>query len=299
MKIKNADFAPTQPLQLPAGSPDQELNAGWPTRIIYCLALLGLTIGQLGQGAWFGLATGGGLLGLAGMSVFLFLAAGVVYRVYLVLRYKAALSARTPCIFGWFFRVVGCLVMACGAFGLMAMFAVKPLTLLVLKSAGENGAGFFVIGLYAVMLASAGWMGCLLFELSRIMGKRPTQPKPAKSPRQRKQDLAVAATTIALIVGIPYSIQLVAGEPCYGPTLTRCMANIDGAVTRPAMVPFGDAIKLETNIDEMVFIKQLEPRREVKENPVFSLLKSGHPAQDGAATSARVVLNAANASKGV
>lgn len=273
--------------------------ASWPTRIIYCTALLALVMGQLGQGSWVGLATGGGLLGWAGTAVFSLVAVFVGYRIYLVLRYQASLQARQPHTLGWTFRGLGWAVMLVGALALVAMFLVKPLTLLIFKSAGPNGIAFFVVGLYAAMLSGAGWVGCVLFELSRVMGKRATAPAIPKTPSQRRQDLGVAATLAVLVMGFPYALRTVVGAPCYGPNLTRCTATVHVGVVRPAVLPFGDPVTLETNVDEIVFARKAQPPVEIKENPRVSLLKSGHHAQPDAAAPVRVVLNAVALGKGV
>lgn len=286
----------SQPQEEPASA---ALAAQWPTRIIYSLGLLSVIIAQLGQGSWVGLATGGGLVGWVGTAVFLLIASGLIYRIYLVLRYKASLRSRKPNISGWLFRSAGWLVMLAGALGAIAVFLVTPLTLLLFKTVGDNGIGYFVVGLYAVMLAGVGWLGCLLFELSRVMGPRPSQLPAAKTPTQRKQDLGVAASIFALVLGVPYTLRLVQGEPCYGPNLTRCIASIEGGVTRPAMMPFGAAVKFETNVEDIVFLKQAQKQVEFKENPSASLLKSGHPSEDDANLPVRVVLNAAPNKKGV
>lgn len=293
------DFTPTQPNALSDEPVVRSKAAGWPTRVVYCTALLALVMGQLGQGSWVGLATGGGLLGWAGTAVFSLVAAVMGYRIYLVLRYQASLQARQPNALGWVFRWLGWAVMLVGALALVAMFLVKPLALLIFKSAGPNGIAFFVVGLYAAMLSGAGWLGCVLFELSRVMGKRATAPVAPKTPSQRRQDYGVAATVAVLVMGFPYALRMVVGAPCYGPNLTRCTATVQGGVVRPAVVPFGDAVTLETNVDEIVFARKAQPPVEIKESPRVSLLKSGHPAQPGATSPVRVVLNAVALGKGV
>lgn len=293
------NFQSTQPHELSDAPFVNSKQANWPTRTIYCIALLALVLGQFGQSSWVGMATGGGLLGWAGWSIFSVIAIAVLYRVYLVVRYSASLNARPPNAAGWLFRGVGWLVMLVGALALIAMFLVKPLTLLIFKTGGPNGIAFFVIGLYATLLSGAGWFGCLLFELSRAMGKKTSSRPRQKTPKQRKQDYSVVALLAILVIGLPYAMRVAVGAPCYGPNLTRCLGTVEGGVVRPAVVPFGEAVSLETNIDEIVFARKGEPPVEMKESPVTSLLKSGHPVQKEIATQVRVVLNATSLDKGV
>lgn len=66
---------------------------------------------------------------------------------------------------------------------------------------------------------------------------------------------------------------------------------------RPAVVPIGDPVTLETNVDEIVFALKTQPPVEIKESPSVSLLKSGHPAQPDAASPVRVMLNAVTLGK--
>lgn len=299
MRSKEKDFADTSPAESGEISNSPWLWPGWATRLIYGLALAGLVVGQLGASPWVGLAVGGGLAGWLGLLTFSLITCGLIYRIYLVLRYIGALRARKPNVLGTLFRGLGLLVMTAGAIGTVSVFLVKPLTLLLLKSPGENGIGYFVVGLYAVGMSGSGWIGCLLFEFSRIMGKRSVSNPPAKTRRQRKQDLGIAAFVAVIVIGGPFAFRLATGEPCYGPTTTRCVGTVEGGPSRPAIAPYGSVVKLETNIDEVVFVKTTEPRSELRESPEVSLMKSGHPLQGETASEVFVLLNATSVSKGV
>ena len=293
------DFAETRPMESSEITNSPSLWPNWATRLIYCLALAGLVAGQLGRSSWVSLAIGGGLIGWLGPMIFSLIACGLIYRIYLVLRYIGTLRARKPNIFGTLFRGLGVLVMTGGAMGTVAVFFVKPLTLLLLKSPGENGIGYFVVGLYAVAISGVGWIGCVLFEVSRVMGKRSTSNLPGKTNRQRKQDYGVAAVAAVIVIGGPLAFRLGTGEPCYGPNMTRCIASIEGGVSKPAIAPFGSVVSLETNIDEVVFARTSEPRSEVKESPEVSLMKSGHPSLGEIKSAVKVILNATAMPKGV
>lgn len=288
--------SPTQPEREQS---DTGKRADWPTRLIYCLALLSFIIGHLIQGSWVSLATGGGLLGWAGKFLSSVIVACLFYRIYLVLRYENTLRARKPNMLGWAVRNLGVLAMLASTLGMASMFLIKPLTLLLFKSAGENGIGFFVVGVYAVMLSRTGWVGCLLFELSRFMGKRPTRNRRPDSTRRTSQDLVAAVAIVVLVVSAPFALQAALGKPCYGPTRIRCIANIEGGVTRPAVAPYGSTVYLATNIDDIVYPEKSKSREEIKESPTFSLSKAGHPVTGAVASEIRVLLTADPLSNGI
>ena len=173
----------------------QDTTVGWEgthrpmrasrlTRAIYCLALLAFALPALGQGAsWVGMATGGAFSPSLATWVFFVITAMMAVRIYRVASYHDALDARPPYPLGWLLRWLGWLVMLAGIAGLAAMFMVEPLTLLLFNGAGEDGVGFFMVGFCATVLASTGWVGCLLFELSRWVGHPLTEP--GSTERQR------------------------------------------------------------------------------------------------------------------
>jgi hypothetical protein len=154
------------------------------TRMLYCLALLGFAQGALGQDAsWIGLATRTGLSVAMGTWVLFLISAAMAFRIYAVVCYPDALDARPPYLAGWLLRWLAWLVMLAGLAGLAAMLLVNALALLLLQSAGESGADFLVAGLGVTVLASTGWVGCLLFEMSRWIGHPVTPPVNASTRR--------------------------------------------------------------------------------------------------------------------
>lgn len=276
------------------------LTAGRINRAIYCLALAALVVGSIGQTAsWIGLATGGGLIGFLGGWGFLLVAAAVIYRIYRVVRYPEALDARPPYLLGWLLRGLGWIVMLAGAMGFAAMFLVKPLTLLLFKTAGENGIGFFVVGLYATMLAGVGWLGCVVFDISRAVGKRVSPASPRRSRRQLLQDRSVFVALAVAALALPRVTGLIRGEPCYGPSLGKCAAKVEGGVSRLAMAPLDAPVGLQSNIESIEYKQSHGKSWTVSEEPGFSLLKSGHPVANAPGAEVNVILNAAEDSKGV
>jgi hypothetical protein len=289
----------TVPMGLAADRGNPRLDAGWLTRILYSLGLLSLSIGALFQGGWVGLATGGGVIGWAGPLGFGAIVAGLLFRIYLVLRYRSALRARAPYLLGWILRLLGWVLMLAGVVGMAALFMVKPLTLWLLTSAGENGIGYFVVQLGAVGLSGLGWMGCLVFEVSRLIGRRPRHPEASKTVREKKQDLAVAAGAAALVIGLPSVLSLWRPEPCYGPTVVRCVAKVEGRVSGMAAVPFGAPVGLVTNVSDITFRRPDATNWTSTEDLAFSLLRAGHPVGTEPKPTVMVVVNAKMVDTGV
>ena len=161
------------------------LRASWTTRTVYCLALLGFVRCALGQETpWVEIATRSGLGIALGTWVFFLISAAMAYRIYGVVSYADALDARPPYLLGWLLRWLGWFVMLAGMAGLMAML-LKSLDLLLFKGSGSDGTGFLAVGLWATLLAGAGWVGCLLFEMSRWVGRPAAGSEVLRSRRQR------------------------------------------------------------------------------------------------------------------
>ncbi len=274
------------------------LRAAWITRVVYCLALLALIPSGIGQASsWVGLALGGGLIGFAGPTAFLLIGAAILYRVYRVIRYADALDARPPYFFGRLVRWLGLVVMLVGVAGMVAMFLVRPLALMIFKSPGDGGIAFFVVGLFATMAAGVGWIGCVLFEISRAIGQR-CGPAPGRSRSQRIQDGVVLASLVVCAIALPWSLRLILGAPCRGPTLGQCAARIEGGVSRMAAAAVGSPVGLQSNIEEIEFRHSSGREWVVNERPANSLLRSGHPVAQGAEADVKVSIDAAPAGKG-
>jgi hypothetical protein len=294
------DFANTQP-EAPAAPAVAPFHASWLTRLVYCVALLALVLSSLSQAAsWVGLALGGGLIAWAGSSVFLLVTAALLYRVYRVLRDRQALDARPPNAFGYLLRGLGWLLMLAGAIGAVSLLLIRPLTLMIFKTGGEAGVAFFVVGLYATVLAGIGWLGCLLFEISRPLGKRVTPPSPPRPRRQRLQDGGVLVALVVLALSLPWINQLVGGDGCMGKTLGACAATVSGGVNRMAMAPVGVPVVLQSNLEAIDYRHTGGRDWTVSEKPAASLLKSGHPAAaQGEQADVRVSINAVESDGGV
>jgi hypothetical protein len=168
------------------GRPLKVVRASRVTRTIYCLALLAFALPALGQGAsWIAPATGGALDAALATWLLFLVSAVMAYRAYRVVSYADTLDARPPYVVGWLMRWAGWLVMMAGIAGLATLLLLKPLSLLLFTHAAGGGAGSLRVGLWATVLAASGWLGCVLFEISRWAGHRVTSLPRATTAGQR------------------------------------------------------------------------------------------------------------------
>jgi hypothetical protein len=291
-----ANFADTE--VEPSALGIEPLYPSWITRLVYVVALLGFVVSSLAQSGWVGLATGGSLLGMMGPMVFTGVTALVLYRAYTVLRYRDAIAARRPYLIGWLVRYAGWLVMLVAALGSLAIVFRGPLTLMLFKTVGENGIAFFVVGLYAVMAAGAALPGVLIFELSRLIGRRP-QPRIARrSSSQRKQDWVLLIVLVVVGLALPAAFKKVKGEPCFG-SYGACLSKTTGSAIALALAPVDAPVALESNLEWIEYRLQGPKPVSVFEEPAFSLLQTGHPvAAAGSGAPVKIKVQAASGSEG-
>lgn len=276
------------------------LAASWATRVLYCLALIASLISLVKPvWSWIALAMGQGLLAMAGPSLYFVLAAAISYRIYEVLRYPAALQAKPPDLAGWLLRGLAWVVMAAGVVGMVGMFVIPPLTPMMVGNSRDAGMGLFVLGVYASTLASVGWVGCLMLEISRMVGVPAEDDTPGRTARERAQDYAVMAGVAVMATAVPLALTLLHGTPCYGPTLGQCAAKVEGGVSRMVAAPVGAPVALESNIDEIEYRHPSGRAWVLHERPDLSLVKSGHPVAHGAHAGPKVSIEAVPAGKGV
>jgi hypothetical protein len=291
-----AKFADTE--VEPSATGIEPLYPSWITRLVYVVALLGFVVSSLAQSGWVGLATGGSLLGMMGPMVFTGVTALVLYRAYTVLRYRDAIAARRPYLIGWLVRYAGWLVMLVAALGSLAIVFRGPLTLMLFKTVGENGIAFFVVGLYAVMAAGAAPPGVLIFELSRLIGRRPQPGIARRSSSQRKQDWVLLIVLVVAGLALPAAFKKVKGEPCFG-SYGACLSKTTGAAISLALAPLDAPVALESNLEWIEYRLQGPKPVSVFEEPAFSLLQTGHPvAAAGSAAQVTVKVQAASGSDG-
>jgi hypothetical protein len=138
---------------------------------LYCLSLIAAIFpsGMMGAAGWVGLATGGGLLS-GGIFALVILLAAFIYRIVLVVRNPHTLDAYITSTPVKLLRHLGIFLMAVGLLGSFTIFFIKPLALGIFGKPGDAGVAFFVVGIFVYLLSSAGLLGLLMFEASRLFG---------------------------------------------------------------------------------------------------------------------------------
>lgn len=275
------NFASTQPSEL------SELSASfvdpsWTLRILYCVALATLIVGQFAMGGWIGMAFGGGALGYAGPGLFSVIVIAALYRIYFVLRYKHALRTKTRGMVGRALRILGQAIMILSLVALSVLiFRGRLGRLLFGSDGGTPGIVGFVLGMYAAVPAMSGWLGCLVFDAGRNLGAGTLNTGRIAASRNTKQNIVIFALISVVVFGVPFALKSVRGEPCYGTTVLRCIGTVQGGVVRPVVLAVGEAVKLESNIEEIVFQDARGVNRAQSESPSTSLMKAGHPVDAG------------------
>jgi hypothetical protein len=149
-----------------------EIKATRSLKIIYCLTLLGsLPIGLLASSSWLGLLFGGGLF-RSGRLIPTILLILVIYRIFSIVRYPAALdvnvseeSAKNARVM----RFIGIFLISVGLVSILSqLFLLKPITLAIFHTAGDGGVGYFITSIFLVILSALGIVGVIIFEIVRI-----------------------------------------------------------------------------------------------------------------------------------
>lgn len=278
----------------------ETLKSGRSVRALYVVALLAFIPSVLAGGSgWISLAMGGGLTSTVGITVTFIVLALILFRSYLVLRYPMTLDARVPNLAGKFLRASGIFSMFIGAAAGIGLFFIKPITLSIFKSAGDSGIGYFVVGIYLVILANLGWLGCLIFELSRVFGVRSSKLK--KGPRPtRRQDIAVLVTLVVGALALPLFLQLTHEKTCGENNLAACVSKTESVIRRVIPVSAEDQIALNSNVEEIIMRGKSGGRTwNLIENPMASLAATGHNISTSADAKIRVNLDAASDPNGI
>lgn len=138
---------------------------------LYCLTLVAaiFPVGMMGAAGWVGLATGGGLLS-GGIFALAILLGIIIYRIVVIVRNPHTLDAYIASKPIKFLRYLAIFLMAIGLLGTFAIFFIKPLALGIFGKPGDGGVAFFVVGMVLYLISSAGLLGLLMFEASRLFG---------------------------------------------------------------------------------------------------------------------------------
>lgn len=148
-----------------------KIEASRSLKWLYCLTLIAAIFpsGLFGAAGWIGLATGGGLLG-GGIIALVILLAIFIYRIALVARNPHTLDAYIASTRIKLMRYLGVFLMTIGLLGSFTIFFIKPLALGIFGKPGDSGVVFFVVGVFVYLISSAGLLGLLMFEASRLFG---------------------------------------------------------------------------------------------------------------------------------
>jgi hypothetical protein len=150
------------------------LRAATPLiRWLYCLTLLSVLVSAslLGVSGAVAMAYGIGIL--SGRTIILLLiVVGSLYRIVQVARFPAALDVNITGFGIRMLRSIGVFLMCLGLTAVLLMIFRRPFTLLILPNPGDNGIGFFVVGVFLYAFSAAGWLGVIAFEFARFLGNR-------------------------------------------------------------------------------------------------------------------------------
>jgi hypothetical protein len=265
------------------------LRASVFTRVIYVVALVGFIFGsRAAASSWIGLALGGGFIGHTDPGVFILVTGALLYRGYFVVRDRAALDARPPHVAGWLLRAAGLLLMAAGAAGTASLFLVKPITLLLFRTPGDAGIAYFGVGLVATVMAGIGPIGCAVFELSRLAGRKLSAAALPRNSSRRRQDrtVLVAISLLAAVVLVLPSISRltkgpvsghVVGGQCVAPVLLECAGHVESRTSRVTAVAPGSAVRLRSDIEAIEYRHPgLRPGMSLQENVREALSTAGY-----------------------
>jgi len=110
---------------------------------------------------------------LSGRTVVLLLiVVASLYRIVRVARFSSTLDVNITGIWVRMLRAGGVFLMCVGLTATLLIIFRKPFTLLIFPNPGNNGVGFFVVGVFLYAFVGAGWLGVIAFEFARLLGNR-------------------------------------------------------------------------------------------------------------------------------
>ncbi|HEX3912705.1 MAG TPA: hypothetical protein VHW71_04295 [Steroidobacteraceae bacterium] len=150
------------------------LRAATPLiRWLYSLTLLSIlfSVSLLGVSGAVGMVYGIGMS--PGRTIILLLiVVASLYRIVRVARFPPALDVNITGLGVRMLRGGGVFLMCVGITAALLMIFRKPFTLLIFPNPGDNGIGFFVVGVFLYAFSAAGWLGVIAFEFARFLGNR-------------------------------------------------------------------------------------------------------------------------------
>lgn len=142
-------------------------------RWLYCLTLISVLFSAslLGVSGAVAMVYGIGMLGGRTIILLLIVVASL-YRIVRVARFPSTLDVNITGFWVRMLRRAGVFLMCVGLTAVLLMIFRKPFTLLIFPNPGDNGIGFFVVGVFLYAFSGAGWLGAIAFELARLLGNR-------------------------------------------------------------------------------------------------------------------------------
>lgn len=197
-----------------------EIKASRVLKLVYCLTLVGIVpVGLTASSGWIGLLFGVSLFrpGLLFPVVLLLL---ITYRIVSVFRNPIALDVHVTGVFSRAIRAIAVVLMWAGLLSITGLFFVKPITLAVFHSAGDAGIGYFVVGVFLIMLAALGIVGIVVFEIIRVRGVRFREgpscsaPSPSKGvkPVKSRSKFSQSFSALAVLIAMGFTLHAIAGN---------------------------------------------------------------------------------------
>ena len=142
-------------------------------RLLYSLTLISVIF----SASLFGVSGAVAMVYGIGMSsgrtiILLLIVVASLYRIVRVVRFPPSLDVNITGIGVRMLRGTGVFLMCVGLTAVLLMIFRRPFTLLIMPNPGDNGIGFFVVGIFLYAFSAAGWLGVIAFELARLLGNR-------------------------------------------------------------------------------------------------------------------------------
>lgn len=144
------------------------LTLSWATKIVYCLSLFAI-IFPFGTSGWVTLTMGMPFLGALSLAPLLFVFVLGAPRILRIIREPGILDIYVYSPLQKLLTKASAFLLYIGAISLVLRFLVPVITRATI-GAGDNGIGYYVVGMGVALLGTAGPIALILFEYARILG---------------------------------------------------------------------------------------------------------------------------------
>jgi len=196
-----------------------EIKASRTLKLVYCLTLVGIVpVGLTASSGWIGLLFGVSLFrpGFLFPVVLLLL---ITYRIISVFRNPIALDVHVTGVFSRVIRAIAVVLMWAGLLSITGLFFVKPITLAIFHNAGDADIGYFVVGVFLIMLAALGIIGIVVFEIIRVRGVRfregpscSASPAKGEKPVKSRLKFSQSFSALAVLIAMGFTLHAIAGN---------------------------------------------------------------------------------------